>query len=161
MELIGSDHARYDEERAIFNAMIDRRPATIAKCTSERDVQDALAMALDQGLAVAVRAGGHSVAGFCLNDGGLVIDVRSMNAVEIDPERRTVRVGAGATWGEFDRATQEHGLATTGGRVSTTGVAGLTLGGGSGWLERRYGLACDNLRSVDLVTVDGRRVTAS
>lgn len=161
MELIGSDHARYDEERAIFNAMIDKRPASIARCTSVRDVQDALALARDQGLAVAVRAGGHSVAGFCLNDGGLVIDVRSMNAVEVDPDRRTVRVGAGTTWGELDRATQEHGLATTGGRVSTTGVAGLTLGGGSGWLERRYGLACDNLRSVDMVTVDGRTVTAS
>jgi FAD/FMN-containing dehydrogenase len=161
MELIGSDHARYDEERAIFNAMIDRRPAIIAKCTSVTDVQDALALARDKDLQVAVRAGGHSVAGFCLNDGGVVIDVRGMNGVEVDPERRTARVGAGATWGEFDRATQEHGLATTGGRVSTTGVAGLTLGGGSGWLERRYGLACDNLVSVDLVTVDGRTVTAS
>ncbi len=161
MELIGSDHARYDEERAIFNAMIDRRPAIIAKCATVRDVQDALALARDKDLAVAVRAGGHSVAGFCLNDGGVVIDVRRMNAVEVDPERRTARVGAGATWGEFDRATQEHGLATTGGRVSTTGVAGLTLGGGSGWLERRYGLACDNLVSVDLVTADGRTVTAS
>ena len=161
MELIGSDHARYDEERAIFNAMIDRRPAIIAKCTSVRDVQDALALARDKDMPVAVRAGGHSVAGFCLNDGGVVIDVRRMNAVDVDPERRTARVGAGATWGEFDRATQEHGLATTGGRVSTTGVAGLTLGGGSGWLERRHGLACDNLVSVDLVTADGRTVTAS
>jgi FAD/FMN-containing dehydrogenase len=161
VELIGSDHARYDEERAIFNAMIDRRPVIIAKCTSVGDVQDALALARDKDLAVAVRAGGHSVAGFCLNDGGVVIDVRGMNEVEVDPERQRARVGAGATWGEFDRATQEHGLATTGGRVSTTGVAGLTLGGGSGWLERRYGLACDNLISVDLVTADGRTVTAS
>jgi FAD/FMN-containing dehydrogenase len=161
MELIGSDHARYDDERAIFNAMIDRRPAIIAKCTSVRDVQDALALARDKDMPVAVRAGGHSVAGFCLNDGGVVIDVRRMNAVEVDRERRIARVGAGATWGELDRATQEHGLATTGGRVSTTGVAGLTLGGGSGWLERRHGLACDNLVSVDLVTADGRTVTAS
>ena len=161
MEIIGSDHPRYDEERAIFNALIDRRPASIAKCTSVADVQDALQMARDKDLAVAVRAGGHSVAGFCLNDGGVVIDVRSMNDVEVDPGRGTARVGAGATWGEFDRAAQEHGLATTGGRVSTTGVAGLTLGGGSGWLERKYGLACDNLVSVDLVTADGRTVTAS
>ena len=161
MELIGSDHARYDEERAIFNAMIDRRPAIIAKCGSVRDVQDALAMARDKDLQVAVRAGGHSVAGFCLCEGGLVIDVRRMVDIDVDPERQTVRVGAGVTWGEFDRATQEHGLATTGGRVSTTGVAGLTLGGGSGWLERRFGLACDNLVSVDLVTADGRTVTAS
>ena len=161
MELIGSDHPRYDEERAIFNALIDRRPALIAKCTSVTDVQDALQMARDKDLAVAVRAGGHSVAGFCLNDGGVVIDVRPMNDVEVDPARGTARVGAGVTWGEFDRATQEHGLAPTGGRVSTTGVAGLTLGGGSGWLERKYGLACDNLVSVDLVTADGRTVTAS
>ena len=161
MELIGSDHPRYDEERTIFNAMIDRRPALIAKCTSALDVQDALAMARDKDMPVAVRAGGHSVAGFCLNDGGLVIDVRLMASVEVDEARGTARVGAGATWGEFDRATQAHGLATTGGRVSTTGVAGLTLGGGSGWLERKYGLSCDNLVSVDLITADGRAVTAS
>jgi FAD/FMN-containing dehydrogenase len=161
MELIGSDHPRYDEERTIFNAMIDRRPALIAKCTSAIDVQDALALGREKDIPIAVRAGGHSVAGFCLNDGGLVIDVRSMVSVEVDEARGTARVGAGATWGEFDRATQAHGLATTGGRVSTTGVAGLTLGGGSGWLERRFGLACDNLVSVDLITADGRAITAS
>ena len=161
MELIGSDHPRYDEERAIFNAMIDRRPALIAKCTSAIDVQDALALGREKDMPIAVRAGGHSVAGFCLNDGGLVIDVRSMASVQVDEARGTALVGAGATWGEFDRATQAHGLATTGGRVSTTGVAGLTLGGGSGWLERKYGLACDNLVSVDLITADGRAVTAS
>ena len=110
---------------------------------------------------VAVRAGGHSVAGMCLNDGGLVIDVRSMKQAEVNPAARAIHAGAGLTWGEFDRATQAHGLATTGGRVSTTGIAGLTLGGGSGWLERAYGLACDNLRSVELVTADGTLVTAS
>jgi FAD/FMN-containing dehydrogenase len=95
------------------------------------------------------------------NDGGVVIDVRPMKSIQVDPKARRARVGAGVTWGEFDRATQRHGLATTGGRVPSTGVAGLTLGGGSGWLERRYGLACDNLVSVDLVTADGRQVTAS
>jgi FAD/FMN-containing dehydrogenase len=161
MELIGSDDPRYDEERSVFNAMIDRRPAVIAKCATAADVRDALEYARTRDLQVAVRAGGHSVAGFSVNDGGIVIDVRPMKSIDVDPARRTVRVGAGVTWAEFDRATQEHGLATTGGRVSTTGVAGLTLGGGSGWLERTHGLTCDNLVSVDLVTADGREVTAS
>ena len=161
MELIARDDPRYDEERTVFNALIDKRPQVIAKCASVDDVREALALGHQQGLPIAVRAGGHSVAGFSLNDDGIVIDVRPMNAVEVDPARRTVRVGSGATWGEFDHATQAHGLATTGGRVSTTGVAGLTLGGGSGWLERKHGLACDNLVSVDLVTADGRQVTAS
>lgn len=161
MEFIRSDDPRYDEERSVFNALVDRRPAVIAKCESPRDVRDALEHARRQGLEVAVRAGGHSVAGFSVNDDGIVVDVRRMNALEVDPANRTVKVGAGALWGEFDRATQQHGLATTGGRVSTTGVAGLTLGGGSGWLERAFGLTCDNLRSVDLVTAEGREVVAS
>jgi FAD/FMN-containing dehydrogenase len=161
MELIRPGDATYDEDRTIFNAMIDRRPAVIAKCATPAGVASALALARGERYDVAVRAGGHSVAGVSLNDGGLVIDVRPMKAIEVDASGRRVRVGAGVTWGEFDRATQEHGLATTGGRVSTTGVAGLTLGGGSGWLERKYGLACDNLLSVDLVTADGRMVTAS
>ncbi len=141
--------------------MIDKRPSVIAKCSSSADVSEALSCARTNNLEVAVRAGGHSVAGFSVNDGGIVIDVRNMTKIDVDPARQTVRVGAGATWGEFDHATQAHGLATTGGRVSTTGVAGLTLGGGSGWLERNYGLACDNLISVELVTADGREVTAS
>jgi FAD/FMN-containing dehydrogenase len=161
MDVIRPDDARYDEARVVFNAGIDRRPAVIAQCATPDDVAEALRMARDGGWAVAVRAGGHSVAGFSVNDGGLVVDVRPMKDISVDPEQRTVTVGAGVTWGEFDRATQEFGLATTGGRVSTTGVAGLTLGGGSGWLERSYGLTCDNLRSVDLVTADGGRVTAS
>ena len=161
MDLIRPDDPRYDEARTIFNAMIDKRPAVIAPCASADDVAQALQLAKDSSYEVAVRAGGHSVAGMCLNDDGLVIDVRPMKQVEVDRDARQVRVGAGVTWGEFDRGTQEHGLATTGGRVSSTGVAGLTLGGGSGWLERMYGLSCDSLVSVDLVTADGRRVTAS
>ena len=161
MDLISPDDPRYEEARVVFNAMIDKRPAVIAVCTSPADVVDALALADRERYEVAVRAGGHSVAGMSVNNGGIVIDVRSMNTTEVDPGARQIRVGAGATWGEFDRATQEHGLATTGGRVSTTGVAGLTLGGGSGWLERRFGLTCDSLIAVDLVTADGRQVTAS
>jgi FAD/FMN-containing dehydrogenase len=161
MDLIEPDDQRYDEARTVFNAMIDKHPAAIAQCASPADVVAALQLAHDHHYDVAVRAGGHSVAGMCLNDGGLVVDVRPMKDIEVDADARQVRAGAGVTWGEFDRATQEHGLATTGGRVSTTGIAGLTLGGGSGWLERKHGLTCDNLVSVDLVTADGREVTAS
>jgi FAD/FMN-containing dehydrogenase len=161
MDLVVVGDRRYEDVRSIFNAMIDKRPAAIARCASPSDVVEALALARRDGFDVAVRAGGHSVGGMCLNDGGLVIDVRPFKDIEVDPDGRRVRVGAGVTWGEFDQATQAHGLATTGGRVSSTGVAGLTLGGGSGWAERAYGLACDNLISVDLVTADGREVTAS
>lgn len=151
----------YDESRTLFNAMIDRRPAVIAPCSTPADVAEALNYARDHNLAVAVRAGGHSVAGMSLNDGGLVIDVRPMKSVSVDPDACTVTAGAGLTCGEFDRATQQHGLALTGGRVSTTGLAGFTLGGGSGWLERAFGFACDDLVSVDLVTASGEQVTAS
>ena len=151
----------YEDARSIFNAMIDRRPALIAQCESSDDVRAALAHAAATGLEVAVRSGGHSVAGASSVAGGLVIDMRRMNSVEIDADARTATVGGGATWSAFDRATQPYGLATTGGRVSSTGVAGLTLGGGSGWFEREWGLACDNLIEVELVTADGRVVTAS
>jgi FAD/FMN-containing dehydrogenase len=161
MELVHDGDAAYEELRALFNAMITKRPAVIARCGGPGDVIEALELADREGYEVAVRAGGHSVAGMSLNEGGLVVDVRPMKDVAVDPGARTVRVGAGVTWGELDAATQAHGLATTGGRVSTTGVAGFTLGGGSGWLERSCGLACDNLVSVDLVTADGREVTAS
>jgi FAD/FMN-containing dehydrogenase len=152
------DH--YDERRALFNAMIDGRPRVIATCESPDDVKSALHRATAEHLSVAVRSGGHSVAGMSTVDDGLVVDVRGMTQISIDPDRRTAKVGGGATWGQFDAAAQEHGLATTGGRVSTTGVAGFTLGGGSGWIERTYGLACDNLIGVDLVTADGREVRA-
>lgn len=147
--------AEYDERRALFNAMIDKRPRLIAGCSDAADVRAALARGQEDGLPVAVRAGGHSVAGMSTVEGGLVVDVRPMKAVEVDPASRRVRAGAGVTWGELDAQTQRHGLATTGGRVSSTGVAGFTLGGGSGWLDRVHGLACDNLVSADLVTADG------
>ncbi|MFC5994824.1 FAD-binding oxidoreductase [Pseudonocardia hispaniensis] len=151
----------YDELRTVFSSMVDKRPAVIARCSTPQDVASALNHGRDRGLEIAVRAGGHSAAGMSLCDGGLVIDVRPMKQIVIDPERRTARVGAGCTWSEVDRAGQAHGLATTGGRVSSTGVAGLTLGGGSGWLERQHGLACDNLIAVELVCADGSLVTAS
>jgi FAD/FMN-containing dehydrogenase len=159
--LIRPGSADYDEARNVFNAVVDKRPAVIAQCATPDDVAAALRFARDSGREIAVRGGGHSVAGMSLCDNGFVIDVRPMNQVEVDRADRTARVGAGCTWAEIDRATQEHGLATTGGRVSTTGVAGLTLGGGSGWLERKHGLACDNLISVELVTADGSLITAS
>lgn len=151
----------YDDARAIFNSMIDRRPAVVAQCETNADVSAALRFARDRGLEIAVRSGGHSVAGAGLSEGGIVLDMRRMNTVSVDPDARTARVAGGATWSNVDRACQPHGLATTGGRVSTTGVAGLTLGGGSGWLERKFGLACDNLLSVELITADGSTVIAS
>ena len=160
MRWTASHDDQYDERRALFNGMIDGRPRLIATCDSAADVVAALSRAAADGLEIAVRAGGHSVAGMSTVDDGLVIDVRGMKQIDIDPQRRPAKVGAGVTWGEFDAAAQQHGLATTGGRVSTTGVAGFTLGGGSGWIERKHGLACDNLIGVDLVTADGREVRA-
>ncbi len=159
--LIVPGDAAYDDARTIFNAMIDRRPGVIAQCESARDVARAVIFGRERGLEIAVRGGGHGVAGKALTDGGIVIDLRRMNTVAVDPDARTATVGGGATMSHLDRATEPHGLATTGGRVSTTGVAGLTLGGGNGWLDRRFGLACDNLLSVELVTADGRTVRAS
>ncbi|MCP3821942.1 FAD-binding oxidoreductase [Streptomyces sp. A3M-1-3] len=151
----------YDEARELFNGMIDRRPAVIAQCETDADVATAVRFGRDLGLPVAVRGGGHSVAGMALADDGLVIDLRRMHAVSVNPDTRRARVGGGATMSHLDRATQPFGLATTGGRVSTTGVGGFTLGGGSGWLDRKLGLACDNLLAVDLVTADGKHVRAS
>ncbi|MCX5413500.1 FAD-binding oxidoreductase [Streptomyces sp. NBC_00059] len=151
----------YDEARTVFNAMIDRRPAVVAQCATEADVARALRLARDHELEVAVRGGGHSVAGMALSEGGVVIDLRRMHTVRVDQDARSARVGGGATMSDLDRATQPYALATTGGRVSTTGVGGFTLGGGSGWLERKWGLACDNLLAADLVTADGGTVHTS
>lgn len=151
----------YEQERALFNAMIETRPAAIAKVSSAGDAAAAIRFARENDIPIAVRAGGHSVAGHSLVQDGLVIDVRPLKSIEVDTAALTVRVGSGVTMGEFDAANQARGLATTGGRVTTTGIAGYTLGGGNGWLDRTFGLAVDNLLSVDLVTADGREVTAS
>ncbi len=153
--------AEYDEARTIFNAMIDRRPGVIAQCENVGDVAHAIRFGRELGLEIAVRGGGHGVAGTALTDGGIVVDLRRMNEVTVDPEARTATVGGGATMSDLDRATEPHGLATTGGRVSTTGVGGFTLGGGGGWLDRKFGLACDNLLAVELVTADGDVLRAS
>lgn len=151
----------YDENRTVYNAMIDRRPAAIAQCVSVDDVVRSVRFARDLDLPIAVRGGGHSVAGMALNDGGLVVDLRHMRGVTVDPAAAAVRVAGGATMSDLDRACQPFGLATTGGRASTTGVGGFVLGGGSGWLERCWGLAADNLLGVELVTADGSKVHAS
>jgi FAD/FMN-containing dehydrogenase len=141
--------------------MIDRRPAFIARCKSISDVQTAIRFARQNALDIAVRGGGHNAAGLGVCDGGVVIDLAGMRDVLIDPARRRARAGGGATWADFDRATAAFGLATTGGVVSSTGIAGLTLGGGLGWLMRSCGLACDNLIGAEVVTADAQVVRTS
>lgn len=153
--------AGYNEARVLFNSAIDKRPRVIAQCQTVGDVVRAVRAGRDLELELAVRGGGHGVAGTALSDGGMVIDLRRMNTVSVNPAARTARVGGGAVMRDFDMATAPYGLATTGGRVSTTGIGGLTLGGGSGWLDRRFALACDNLLEVELVTADGTVVRAS
>ena len=151
----------YDEARTVFNAMVDRSPAVIARCSSADDVATVVQLARAEGLPLSVYGGGHGVTGAAVCDGGICADMRGMHAVTVDPDARIAIVEAGATWGEVDAATQEHALAVTGGRVSTTGVAGLALGSGSGWLERSFGFVCDNLVMAEVVTADGRQVVAS
>ncbi|RRJ31419.1 FAD-binding oxidoreductase [Halocatena pleomorpha] len=159
-EVIRPDDHGYDEARQIWNGMIDKRPAIIAQCTGVADVVEAVNFARDNDLLVAVRGGGHNVAGTALCDGGIVIDLSEMNGVRVDSEEKTVRAGGGATLGDVDRETQVFGLATPLGVVSKTGIAGLTLNGGVGHLRRKHGLACDSLESVDIVTADGAVLTA-
>jgi len=159
--LIGPDEADYDEARKVYNAMIDKRPALIARCTGADDIAKVVAFAHEHDLLLAVRGGGHNGAGLGTCDGGVVIDLSMLKDIQVDPRSRTARVGGGCTWGEVDRATNEHGLATPSGIISTTGVGGLTLGGGLGHLTRKYGLAIDNLLAADLVLANGERVRAS
>ena len=160
-QLLRTGEEGYEAARKIWNGMIDRHPALVARPAAAADVINCVNFARANDLVVAVRGGGHNVAGNAVCEGGLVIDLTGMKRVGVDPARRTARADAGLTWGEFDAETQSFGLATTGGQVSTTGIAGLTLGGGWGWLARKYGLASDNLLSVDIVTADGKLRTAS
>jgi len=160
-ELICPGDAGYEQTRQVWNGMIDRRPALIIRCYGVADVIQAVNFARQHHLLLSVRGGGHSVAGTAVCDGGLMIDLSPMRAVRVDPEARTAHVQGGALWVDVDHETQQFGLAVPGGVISTTGVAGLTLGGGYGWLRGKYGLSCDCLRSVDIVTADGRLITAS
>ena len=153
--ILQPDDGGYDEARRVHNGLIDRRPAIIVRCRSAADAAAALRFARAEGLDVSVRGGGHNVAGRAVADGAVMIDLAEMKGIQVDPDARTVRAEGGVLWGELNDATAEHGLAVTGGAISTTGVAGLTLGGGLGWLMARYGLAADNLVSVELVTADG------
>jgi FAD/FMN-containing dehydrogenase len=160
-QLLTPADAGYEDARKVHNGLVDKRPALIARCRGEADVVDAIDLTRKLGLEVAVRGGGHNVAGRATIDGGVMIDLSLMNSIHVDPKSRTVRVQGGANWGELNRETQLHGLAVTGGVVSTTGIAGLTLGGGLGWLMGKYGLALDNLRAVELVTAAGKVLRAS
>ena len=160
-ELLRPGDAGYDEARRVYNAMIDKRPALIVRCADAADVVAAVNFGREQRMLIAVRGGGHNGAGLALVDGGLVIDLPGMRSVEVDPARREVRVAGGCVWNDVDKATSPHGLAVPTGFISSTGVGGLTLGGGLGYLTRRYGLTIDNLMEVEMVLADGRFVTAN
>ena len=159
--LIGPEDSDYEAARTVYNAMIDKRPALIARCASLGDVSRAIAFARDHDLLIAIRGGGHNGAGLGTCDDGVVIDLSLLKDIQVDPAARTVRVGGGCAWGEVDQATSEHGLATPSGIISTTGVGGLTLGGGLGHLTRKCGLAIDNLLEAELVLATGERVRAN
>jgi FAD/FMN-containing dehydrogenase len=160
-ELIRPGDGAYEEARSIWNGAHNAHPAVIARCVDSSDVRHAIGFARSEGLDVAVRGGSHSIPGFSTCDDGIVIDLSPMKGIKVDVSARTATAEGGVTWVEFDAATQEHGLATTGGLMSTTGVAGFTLGGGIGWLMRKCGLACDNLRSAEVITAAGQVLTAS
>jgi FAD/FMN-containing dehydrogenase len=160
-DVIAADDPSYDHARAVWNAMVDKRPALVVRAAGVADVLAAVQFARSQDLELAVRGGGHSLPGFSTTDGGIVLDLGRMQGVRVDPIRQRAVVEGGATWHDLDHETQAFGLAVTGGLVSSTGVAGFTLGGGIGWLMRRHGLACDNLVGADVVTADGRFVHAS
>src|SRR5262245_25184515 len=160
-QLLKPADASYEEARKVHNGLVDKRPALIARCRGVTDVADAVRLGQKLQLEVAVRGGGHNVAGRGTIDVGLMIDLAPMKGVHVDTKARTARAQGGVTWGEFNRETQLHGLAVTGGIVSSTGIAGLTLGGGLGWLMGKHGLALDNLRSVELVTAEGKVVRTS
>jgi FAD/FMN-containing dehydrogenase len=160
-QLLGPGDDGYDEARRVHNALVDKRPALIARCLGTADVLAAVAVARERGLEISVRGGGHNVGGRAVTERGVMIDLSLMKGIHVDPAARTVRAQGGVTWAELNRETQVHGLAVTGGTVSMTGIAGLTLGGGLGWIMGRYGLAADNLLSAELVTADGRVLTVS
>jgi FAD/FMN-containing dehydrogenase len=160
-ELLGPTDSGYETARKVHNGLIDKQPAIIARCRGVADIVDAVKLAREHGLDVAVRGGGHNVAGRSTIDGGVLIDLSLMRGIQVDPKARIARAQGGLTWNGFNRETQLHGLATTGGVVSTTGIGGLTLGGGIGWLMGKHALALDNLLSIELVLADGRVVTAS
>jgi FAD/FMN-containing dehydrogenase len=160
-EVVAPDDPAYDEARKVYNGMIDKHPAAVVRCAGPGDVVAVIEAARAEGLDLSVRGGGHSAPGFGTNDGGLVIDLGDLQQVVVDPDRRTAIAGGGCTWAGFNEATNAFGLATTGGIIGSTGIGGLTLGGGIGYLSRRYGLSCDNLLSAEVVTADGRVITAS
>jgi FAD/FMN-containing dehydrogenase len=159
-ELILPGDNRYEESRKVFNGMIDRRPAVIARCATASDVVASIGFGRDHELEISVRGGGHNVAGLGVGD-GILIDLAGLKQIDVDPHAKVARAGGGVLWGELDRATQEHGLHTPGGRVTTTGIGGFTTGGGYGWTSSMYGLACDNLLSAEVVTADGRILAVS
>ena len=160
-DLIMPGDAGYDQARAVYNAMIDKHPAAIARCRDTADIITCVRFAREHGIEIAVRGGGHNAAGLGVRDDALVIDLSLLRSTTVSPQDHTVRVDAGATWGDVDHATVAFGMATPSGFIASTGVAGLTLGGGTGYLTRRFGLTVDNLLSADVVLADGRFVTAN